>query len=75
MISFHLPLLLGLVLTVISYFLAPKPKASKPEAATEMENPTAESGKTMPVVFGSMTIKSSNILWYGDKSMKEYKVK
>lgn len=62
-------LLIGLAFTALSYILQPKPKSEKPAAAQEADNPTADAGKTIPVLFGTMTIKSPNILYFGDKSI------
>lgn len=67
-------LLVGLVLNVVSYLLSPKPKQNKPESARNMDDPTAEAGREIPVVFGTMTVQSLNVLWYGDKTMLTYKV-
>ncbi len=73
--GFFIPLLIGLALNILAYLITPKPKQAKPEAAKDMDNPTAEAGKPKPVVFGTMTLKGTNILWYGEKSRKDYKVK
>jgi len=59
----------------ISYLLRPKIKAPKPEAAKDLEDPTAEAGRPIPVVFGTVTVKGLNLLWYGDKGQSTYKVK
>lgn len=67
--------LVSLAISVAAYMLAPKPKQPKPEAAKEMENPTADAGRPVPVVFGEVTIKGPNVLWFGDKSISSYKVK
>ena len=61
-------------LAVISYLLMPKPKAPKPDAVKDLEDPTAEAGRPVPVPFGTITIKGLNLLWYGDKSKRTYKV-
>jgi hypothetical protein len=53
----------------------PKPKAPKPPEATDLENPVAEAGKPIPVVFGTITVKGLNVLWYGNKSHETKKVK
>lgn len=68
-------LLVSLALNIIAYLLMPKPKAAKPEAAKDMEEPTADAGRDMPVIFGTITIKSPNCLWSGQKSKRSYKVK
>jgi hypothetical protein len=61
-------LLIGIAVTVVAYLLMPKPKAPPPPAVQDMDNPTAEAGRPIPVVFGTLTVKGTNILWYGDKS-------
>lgn len=54
--------------------LVPKPKKTKPPETTDMENPTAEAGRPWPVVFGTVTVKGINCLWYGDKSTRKSQV-
>ncbi len=68
-------LLLGIGLQVLGYLLMPKPKTPKPEAARDLENPTAEAGRPVAVVFGTLTVTGPNILWYGEKTLKERSVK
>lgn len=65
-------LLIGVALNVIAYLLMPKPKKARPEAAKDMDSPTAEAGRPIPVVFGELTVKGLNILWYGDKRVHEW---
>lgn len=66
-IPFLVQLAIGIALSFIGYLLAPKPKAPKPPAAQDMESPTAEAGRPIPVVFGSLTVQSLNNLGYWDK--------
>lgn len=73
--AFFVSLLVALAINIIAYALMPKPKTPKPEAAKALDDPTAEAGKPISWVFGSMTIKDPNVLWFGDKSIKTYKVK
>lgn len=73
--AWFVALLIGLALQVIGYLLTPKPKQQKPPAAADLEDPTAEAGRPIPVVFGTITVKGINILWYGDKLVNEYKIK
>ncbi len=75
MVGWLIPLLIGLALNIIAYLIMPKPKQNKPEAAKEMDAPTAEAGKPIPALFGTITFKSTNILWWGEKYHREYKVK
>lgn len=65
----------AVALAAINYLLAPKIKAPKPEAVADLEDPTAEAGRPVPVPFGTITIKGLNLLWYGEKSSRTYKVK
>ena len=62
----------AIVLAVVSYALQPRPKMPVPAAATEMDNPTASAGTPLPVVFGTMTVKSANFLGYWAKEIHEY---
>lgn len=72
--AFWIPLLIGIALSVVSYALTPKPKAPKPAAATDLDAPTAEAGRPIPVPFGTITITGLNVLWYGDKTVREYDI-
>lgn len=74
-IPFFVSLLIGVSLSVVGYLLMPKPKAERPPSVDDLEEPTAEAGRPIPVVFGSVTIKGLNVLWYGDKSVRDRRVK
>ena len=62
----------SIIMAVVSYALQPRPKAPVPAAATEMDSPTASAGTPLPVVFGTMTVKSANFLGYWAKEIHEY---
>lgn len=68
-------LIVALIFIALSFILRPQPKKQKPAAAQQQDNPTAAAGRTIPVVFGTITIKDPNILWYGDKTTQQVKVK
>ena len=70
-----LHLLLGIGLAILGYILTPKPKMPKPDAVKDMDDPTAEAGRPIPVSFGTVTIKGLNILWFGEKKSVERKAK
>ena len=72
--AFFLNLLLALALMVVAYLIMPKIKQEKPETK-DLDDPTAEAGKPLPVVFGTVTVKGLNVLWFGEKSRKTRKVK
>ena len=53
--------------TAISYAMMPKPPAAQPPSEiTDFDIPTAEEGRPIPVVFGTVKITGPNVLWYGD---------
>ena len=51
---------------VASYALAPKPQNAPAAGINEIDVPTAEEGREIPVLFGCRKIKSPNVVWYGD---------
>ena len=59
------------ITTVIGMLLAPKPP--KPASATpgNLDVPVAESGKPIPVLFGTRDIRQANVVWYGDVKTTE----
>lgn len=73
--AWFLYLLLGIGVEIVGYMLMPKPKQPKPPEATDMDNPTAESGRPVAVPFGTIHVSGLNILWYGQKYLKERDVK
>ncbi len=67
-------LLVGLAIQLIGYVVMPKPKGPKPDAVSDLESPTAEAGRPIPVPFGDITISSPNFLWTGEKETEMRKV-
>jgi len=55
---------------VLGYLLMGAPKSTKPDAVQDMEDPTAEAGRPIPVVFGEIEVSGLNIIWFGDKTTK-----
>lgn len=75
MVAWFIPLLVGIALNIVAYLLMPKPKTPKPAAAKDFDSPTAEAGRPIPVVFGEVTVKGLNVLWFGEKATRQYQVK
>lgn len=50
---------------VVTYALMPKPPEPKPAELTDFDAPTAEEGRPIPVVFGTVKVTGANVLWYG----------
>ena len=67
-------LVVAVALAVISYALAPKPKKQQPPATKDLDDPTADAGRPIPVVFGSIYVTGPNVIWFGDKGKREYEV-
>jgi len=53
------------VLTVAVY-KGNKPQQQSVLPTEDLELPTAEAGKKIPVLFGTRDIKSPNLVWYGN---------
>lgn len=70
--AWFIALLIGLALNIIAYLLMPKPKQAKPEAAKDMDNPTADAGRPIPVLIGTVIVKGVNVLDYRDKNMNTF---
>ena len=63
-----------IVMTLVSYALAPKPKT--PNAlAQEGQVPSASASDPIPVVFGTVYIKKSNVVWWGDQGTRAIRTK
>lgn len=56
-------LIIGLI---YSYSMRPKPQNARPAGLEEIQAPTAEDGREIPVLFGTRDIQSANVVWYGD---------
>ena len=69
-------LIISLVMMVIAYaiqmILMPRPE-NNDAVVGDMDIPTAEDGKTIPVVFGTILLKDSNIIDYFDAQAEAIK--
>ncbi|KRG85663.1 hypothetical protein H7691_11790 [Stenotrophomonas sp. CW117] len=54
------------VAALVSVALTPKPPEPKPASLSDVDAPTAEEGRPIPVVFGSVLLRGANVVWYGD---------
>lgn len=68
-------LIIIVVSALISMALAPKPPRPKPAELSDVDAPTAEEGRPIPVVFGMVLIKGPNVVWYGDLAAEPIKKK
>lgn len=58
--------LLFVVSVALTVLLQPKPQSVKAAGLDEFDAPTAESGREIPVTFGTRLISGPNVVWYGD---------
>lgn len=68
-------LIVSAALQVAVYIITPKPKGPKPAAAQQAENPTAEAGRPIPVLFGTDRMQEVNVIGFWDKSSNQYQIK
>ncbi len=59
-------LILLAVVVVLAIALQPKPPIPQPPSLSDIDVPTAEQGRAIPKVFGTIVVQSPNIVWYGD---------
>lgn len=73
-LPFLAQLLIGLVITFVGFLLMPRPKVERPANLQDLEAPTADAGRPIPVLFGTMRVKGVNVLWFGDVSREDTEV-
>lgn len=66
---------IAVVLAVVAISNMPKPQSQKPAGIDEVELPTAEEGREIPVLFGCRRISGPNVIWYGDMKTKRIRSK
>ncbi len=64
--NFIAQIVIAIAVTFLSTALAPKPPGRRPAALTDFTIPTAEEGRPLPVVLGTVTVTGPNVIWYGD---------
>ena len=74
--GYGIELLIALVMMVvsyaISYTLMPRPERNDAVAGS-LDVPTAEAGKNIPVIFGTILIKDTNVIDYFDPQIDAIK--
>lgn len=53
------------VALVVAYTMAPKSETRPPAGLDEIQAPTAEVGREIPVLFGRRKLEGPNVVWYG----------
>lgn len=62
-----------IVALAISYAAVPKPQSTPPAGLNDIQAPTAEEGREIPVLFGTREITGPNVVWYGDLRVEAVK--
>jgi len=68
-------LFVWVVIAVLAVALAPKPPDATPAALGDIDVPTADGGRPIPVCFGTNLVTGPNVVWYGDLGYKKVKTK
>ncbi len=50
----------------VSYSMMPKPESRPPGGVGDIQVPSAEVGREIPVLFGTRDLAGPNVVWYGD---------
>lgn len=66
--------IIGLLAQVAGYLMMGGEKKEKGEDVKDLEAPTAEAGRPIPVLFGELEIHGLNCLWSGEKSLNKFEV-
>lgn len=57
---------LFIIALVVAYTMQPKAETRPPAGLDEIQAPTAEVGREIPVLFGTRKMDGPNVVWYGD---------
>lgn len=73
--GFWFALFLFVGTTVLSALLQKKPKDIQPSSLGDFQAPTAEEGRAIPVIFGTVKLAAPNVVWFGDLKINAIKKK
>ena len=71
----YVQLVILVIAIIAAVALQPKPPGRKPSSLEEIDIPTADEGRPIPVVYGTVVTKSPNVVWYGDLGYQPVKQK
>lgn len=69
-------LIIALILIIASYLLTPRPKNQDPTASqlSDKDFPISQEQTPICVVFGEVTLKDPNVVWWGDVKTRAIKI-
>lgn len=53
------------IVSLVVAFAMPRPQIQPPTGLNEVQAPTAEVGREIPVLFGTRDLVAPNVCWYG----------
>lgn len=53
------------VISLVVALAMPRPQVQPPPGLNELNTPTAEVGREIPVLFGTRDLNAPNVVWYG----------
>lgn len=59
-------LIVMVVVAILAVAMMPTPKGQKPASLADFDVPTAEDGREVTDVCGTVWIDDPNVIWYGD---------
>lgn len=60
-----------IVSLILAIALAPKQKKPPPPPIEQVEGPISDEGDSIPVVFGTVYLEQTCMVWYGDQRVEE----
>lgn len=66
-------IIIAIVMMVASYLLTPKMKNNQNSKPQAIDTPTVNAGRSIPVVWGTVRVKSPNVLYFGGQQSEEIK--
>lgn len=66
-------IVVAIVMSLVSAALTPRPKSAGQQSPQTIDVPTVDAGRSIPVVFGTVRVKSPNLLWMGGQRTTEIK--
>ena len=65
--NFIFQIIIAIAMAFAAAFLTPRQKQPKPEVE-ELDSPTADAGKEIPWIFGTLWVESGNVIFSAEKS-------
>lgn len=73
--NFLVNLLISVVFSFIAFLLTPKPKPPDKSKLEDFDIPKSEEGSEIPKIFGTVTVRNPQVVWYGDLRLVAIKEK